>query len=126
MCVCVCVCVCVSLNEAVNYQFGFDVTSSWGYQLLLRSVASLLALGVIALVLLSTMVVVEPHQQAIRLRGCAMVRDEVYRSGIMWKRPWPLETAVYDVSPAQPSGVTAKVVESRCQPVVGRIAQDRC
>ena len=103
-----------SLNEAVNYQFGFDVTSSWGYQLLLRSLASLVALGVIALVLLSTMVVVEPHQQAIRLRGGAMVRDEVYRSGIMWKRPWPLETAqVYDVSRLRSLWLTAKVVENR-------------
>ena len=27
-----------SINEAVNYQFGFDITSSWGYQLMLRSV----------------------------------------------------------------------------------------
>ena len=22
-----------SINEAINYQFGFDITSSWGYQL---------------------------------------------------------------------------------------------
>ena len=103
-----------SLNEAVNYQFGFDVTSSWGYQLLLRSIASLVALGVIALVLLSTMVVVEPHQQAIRLRGGAMVGDKAYRSGIMWKRPWPLETAeVYDVSRLRSLWLTAKVVEAR-------------
>ncbi|MEC8558716.1 MAG: hypothetical protein VXY94_01415, partial [Planctomycetota bacterium] len=28
-----------SINEAVNYQFGFDITSSWGYQLLIRSFA---------------------------------------------------------------------------------------
>ena len=56
-----------------------------------------------------------------------MVRDEVYRSGIMWKRPWPLEERrkVYDVS-LRSLWLTAKVVESRCQPVVGRIAQDRC
>ena len=40
--------------EALHlYQFGFDITSSWGYQLLLRSTAWLLALGSGALVLLS-------------------------------------------------------------------------
>lgn len=103
-----------SLNEAVNYQFGFDITSSWGYQLLLRSFAWLLALGLAALILLSTMVVVEPHQQAIRLRGGAIVGDAVHRSGIMWKLPWPMETsAVYDVSRLRSLWLTAKVVEQR-------------
>src|SRR5690606_25304096 len=51
-----------SVNEAVNYQFGFDIASSWGYQLLLRSLGWLLLIGVTALVLLNTMVIVEPHQ----------------------------------------------------------------
>lgn len=108
-----------SLNEAVNYQFGFDVTSSWGYQLLLRSVAWLLALGFVALILLSMIVVVEPYQQALRLRGGAPVRDannevRVYRSGIMFKWPWPFETAaVYDVSRLRNLWLTAKVVQPK-------------
>ncbi|MFM7799068.1 MAG: hypothetical protein ACKPBA_08815, partial [Planctomycetota bacterium] len=58
-----------SINEAVNYQFGFDISSSWGYQLLLRSTAWLAALGVGVLVALSCFVVVPPGQQAVRLRG---------------------------------------------------------
>lgn len=105
-----------SLNEAVNYQFGFDVTSSWGYQLLLRSAAWLVGLGVVALILLSTMVVVEPYQQALRLRSGAPVTDadgkpRIYRSGVMWKWPWPIETAaVYDVSRLRSLWLTAKVV----------------
>jgi len=101
-----------SLNEAVNYQFGFDVTSSWGYRLLLRSVAALAALGVGAMVLLSTMVVVEPHQQAIRLRGGAIVDGRIHQSGIMWKLPWPFETAeVYDVSRVRDLHLTPRVLE---------------
>ena len=32
-----------SINEAINYQFGFDITSSWGYQLLLRRAIAMLA-----------------------------------------------------------------------------------
>ncbi len=86
-----------SLNEAVNYQFGFDISSSWGYQLLLRSIGWLVLLGVMVIVLLNTMVVVEPHQQAIRLRHGEIV-GEVHGSGIMWKWPWPRDTAaIYDV-----------------------------
>ncbi len=88
-----------SINDAVNYQFGFDITSSWGYQLLLRSFVWLLAFGVIAIVVLDTMVVVEPHQQAIKLSWGRVVGDDVYRSGIMWKWPWPVQSAsIYDVS----------------------------
>ena len=87
-----------SINEAVNYQFGFDITSSWGYQLLIRSTAWLLALGVGVLVLLSCFVVVPPGQQAVRLRGGAIVGD-VYEGTVMLKWPWPIETsAVVDVA----------------------------
>lgn len=101
-----------SLNEAVNYQFGFDVTSSWGYQLLLRSVVSLLAVGVIALVLMSMMVVIEPHQQAIKLRGGAIVDNRIHESGLMWKLPWPLETAdIYDVTRIRSLHLTARVLK---------------
>jgi len=101
-----------SMNEAVNYQFGFDVTSSWGYQLLLRSVVSLIAVAAGAMILLSTMVVVEPHQQAIRLRGGAIVDGRIHQSGIMWKWPWPLETAeVHDVSRVRSLHLTPRVLE---------------
>ncbi len=97
-----------SLNEAVNYQFGFDVTSTWGYQLLLRSFAGLMGIGLAAIVLLNMMVVVEPHQQAVRLRGGAVV-GQVHGSGIMWKLPWPIETAgVYDAHRVQRLALTAQ------------------
>jgi membrane protease subunit HflK len=100
-----------SLNEAVNYQFGFDVTSSWGYQLLLRSFVWLVVLALLAMLALSTMVIVEPHQQAVRLRGGRLVGD-VHKSGVMWKWPWPFETAaVYDVSPVRSLHLTAKVIQ---------------
>ncbi|UCD75132.1 MAG: hypothetical protein JSV91_15280 [Phycisphaerales bacterium] len=98
-----------SLNEAVNYQFGFDVTSSWAYQLLLRSFIWLIALGVVVLVLLNTMVVVEPHEQAVKLAYGGLVGDKVYSSGVMWKWPWPFQTAdVYDVSRVRELYLTAK------------------
>ena len=86
-----------SINEAVNYQFGFDITSSWGYQLLLRSVAWLIVFAVVALLLLSTIVVVEPNQQGVRLRFGQVVGD-VRQGEVVFKLPWPFETVeTYDV-----------------------------
>jgi regulator of protease activity HflC (stomatin/prohibitin superfamily) len=80
-----------TINEAVNYQFGFDITSSWGYQLMLRSVARLAGLAAIVMVLLSTIVVVQPGEQAVRLRGGRVVGEPV-QGALMWKLPWPFET----------------------------------
>jgi regulator of protease activity HflC (stomatin/prohibitin superfamily) len=104
-----------SINEAVNYQFGFDITSSWGYQLLIRSTAWLLVLGVAVLVLLSCIVVVPPGQQAVRLRGGAIVGD-VYEGTVMLKWPWPVETAaVLDVARIRTLPLGAKPIK------VGRV-----
>jgi len=80
-----------SINEAVNYQFGFDITSSWGYQLLLRSVARLSILAITLLLLTSMVVVVQPGEQAVRLRGGRIV-GEVASGTLLFKWPWPLES----------------------------------
>ena len=80
-----------SINEAVNYQFGFDITSSWGYQLLLRSVVRLVMLGTVFLLLMSMIVVVQPGEQAVRLRGGRVV-GEVAQGSLVFKWPWPFET----------------------------------
>ena len=85
-----------SANEAVNYQFGFDISSSWGYQLVLRSGGWLIVLGAVALVGLSTMVVVDGRQEGLRIRHGAIIGQdgtEIHDSGLFWKLPWPLETS---------------------------------
>ncbi|MDG2201085.1 MAG: SPFH domain-containing protein [Phycisphaerales bacterium] len=91
-----------SINDAVNYQFGFDITSSWGYQLLLRSSAWLIVLGLFVLVALSALAVVGGREQGLRLRSGAIVGSgdtQIHDSGFFWKLPWPVETtALYDVS----------------------------
>lgn len=79
------------INEAVNYQFGFDITSSWGYQLLLRNVAKLLGIAAALLVAMSMVVVVGPGEQAVRLRGGRVVGD-VSQGELVIKWPWPIET----------------------------------
>ena len=102
-----------SINEAINYQFGFDITSSWGYQLMLRSAAWLLALGVVVLLAMSSMIVVEPTQQAVRVRQGALISD-VYHPGVMFKLPWPIERAdIYDVTRIRELDVTFKWKEER-------------
>ena len=106
-----------SINEAVNYQFGFDVTSSWGYQLLLRSFAWLVVLGIAVIILLNTMVIVEPNQQAVKLSRGALVGD-VYSSGILWKLPWPAQTAErYPVTTIRKLHLTARHVRDDLQGV---------
>ncbi len=86
-----------SINEAVNYQFGFDITSSWGYQLLLRSVLRLCTLGVAVLLIMSMIVVVQPSEQAVRLRGGKVI-GEVAQGSLLFKWPWPFESVErYDV-----------------------------
>ncbi len=87
-----------SINEAVNYQFGFDITSSWGYQLVLRNFIRLFAIGATVVLALTTLVVVQPQEQAVRLRFGDRV-GTVYQGGPMAKLPWPVDTAlVLDVN----------------------------
>jgi regulator of protease activity HflC (stomatin/prohibitin superfamily) len=84
-----------SINEAVNYQFGFDITSSWGYQLLLRNFVKLVAILVLVVIGLTTLVIVEPQEQGLRLRFGAPV-GEVYQGAPMVKLPWPIDTAMVE------------------------------
>ncbi len=84
-----------SINEAINYQFGFDITSSWGYKLFVRSVAWLVSLAMVALFAMSTLVIVEPTQQAVRIRQGAIV-GEVHSAGPMFKLPWPIESTIVE------------------------------
>ena len=82
-----------SINDAINYQFGFDITSSWGYQLFIRSAIWLVGLGTIVLLGMSSLVIVEPTQQAVRIRQGAIV-GSVHAPGPMFKLPWPIEDSI--------------------------------
>jgi regulator of protease activity HflC (stomatin/prohibitin superfamily) len=99
-----------SINEAVNYQFGFDITSSWGYQLVLRSGVWLGGLCVVSLLAMSTLVVVDGRQEGLRLRAGRIIstsQGDVQTPGAFWKLPWPLEYAsLHDVTEVRPLAVT--------------------
>lgn len=81
-----------SINDAINYQFGYEVTSSWFYKLLSRSFVWLLLFGGVAVWLMTSLAVVEPHQ-----RGLLLVRGQIRGElgpGLHFKPPWPFGRVV--------------------------------
>lgn len=79
-----------SIGEAVNYQFGFDVTSSWFYQLLSRSMALLLITGLGVIWLLTCVAIVQPNEQGLRVRLGEKIGGSL-QPGLYFKLPWPVE-----------------------------------
>jgi len=82
--------VAASISEAINYQFGYNVTSSWLYQLLARWVLALVVFGGLVLWLMSSFAVIQPHQSGIVLRFGNYQRT--IGPGLHVKAPWPIDT----------------------------------
>ncbi|MCH2141148.1 MAG: hypothetical protein MK100_08970, partial [Phycisphaerales bacterium] len=103
-----------SLNEAVNYQFGFDISNSWGYRLILRSGIWLVVLSIVSLLAMSMFVVVDGRQEGLRLRAGRLIESDghlVRDSGAFWKLPWPFEQSeVFDVSTIRSLPITPSEV----------------
>lgn len=79
-----------SIGGALNYQFGFDVTGSWFYQLLSRSLLMLLGIGALVIWGMTFFAVVRPGEQGLRIRNGRLV-GEPLSPGIVVKMPWPVE-----------------------------------
>lgn len=82
-----------SISEAINYQLGFNVTGGWLYQLLSRSVVWLVVFAGLVVWLLTSLVVIEPHQRAMVLRFGQVQRADI-GPGLHFKAPWPIDTVV--------------------------------
>ncbi len=80
-----------SINEAINYQLGFNVTGGWLFQLLSRAVAPLLVVGLAVMWGLTSLAVLEPHQRGTILRFGKPVRENI-GPGLHVKLPWPIDT----------------------------------
>ncbi|GMV25028.1 MAG: hypothetical protein AMXMBFR58_10590 [Phycisphaerae bacterium] len=78
-----------SISEAINYQLGFDVSSSWFYQLVSRRLGTLVLVALVVVWGLSSFTVVQPDQRALVLRWGAATR--VLDPGLNVKLPWPIE-----------------------------------
>jgi membrane protease subunit HflK len=86
-----------SAADAIDYQFGFEVSQTWFYKLLEEWIVPLTLLGVVTLYLLSSLVVVAPDEEAIIERfgnpvnGAGQVRSVGPGLAIKW--PWPIDIA---------------------------------
>lgn len=81
-----------SISDAINYQLGFDVSGSWFYRLLSRTVLPLVLGGAAVLWLLTAVTVIRPHQSAIVLRWGSVHRE--IGPGLHLKMPWPAESVL--------------------------------
>jgi len=89
-----------SIAEAINYQFGFEVSSTWFYKLLERSVVPLAGFAVVMLFAASCLVFVDANEVAVVERyGRRVIVERDGRSvaelgpGLHLKYPWPIDVA---------------------------------
>jgi regulator of protease activity HflC (stomatin/prohibitin superfamily) len=85
-----------SLAEALNYQFGFEVSRTWFYRLVSRAFVPLLLFGVVVLIGISSLVVVREGQQCVVSHFGRLDLDRgPLRAGLHLKWPWPIDRARY-------------------------------
>ena len=99
--------IAANIGEALNYQFGVDVTGTWFYQLLSKLLLWLVGTGVALAWILTMLVVVEPHERGLILTN-GRVSDPLYSfgergdrdigPGLHVKWPWPFSSYETPVS----------------------------
>jgi len=82
-----------SIAETLNYQFGFEVSGTWFFQLLGKALMPLVVLGIAVLFLLTSIVVVYQGQQSVVLHWGRRDEGRLLGPGIHLKWPWPVDTA---------------------------------
>lgn len=97
-----------NIGEAINYQFGVEVSRTWFYRLLERWWLGLVMMTGLVMWLMTTVVIVESHQLALILTNGAPQRDAQGRvvaagPGLHFKMPYPIGE-VYIPSSEPPSG----------------------
>jgi len=81
---------------AIDYQFGFKVSETWFYQLLSRAVVPLVLFAAAVQYLLTGVVTLSPHEQAVVERFGTPVASvegsiKVFGPGLIVKWPWPID-----------------------------------
>jgi regulator of protease activity HflC (stomatin/prohibitin superfamily) len=84
-----------SAADAIDYQFGFEVSQTWFYKLLEEWIVPLALFGVVTLYLLSSIVVIAPDEEAIieRFGKPTTKAGESVGPGLALKWPWPIDIA---------------------------------
>jgi len=82
-----------SIAETMNYQFGFEVSSTWFYQLLQRWLFPITVVTCVAVVSLSSVVIVDADEQAVVERFGRVVGGDasVLSPGFHLKYPYPID-----------------------------------
>ncbi len=87
--------------QALDYQFGFKVSETWFYRFLEKALAWLILLQLAVLLLSTTVVFLNPGEQALLERfGHPVAGREVLGPGPHFKWPWPIDK-VYRYETAQ-------------------------
>ncbi len=84
-----------SLAEAVNYQFGFEVSKTWFYQLVGKAFVPLVVLAALVLIGMTSIVVVPAGEEAVVLHWGRPQEYRVLSPGLHFKWPWPVDTATW-------------------------------
>jgi len=80
-----------SIADAVNYQFGFEVSATWFYKMLERAVVPLAALSIIVLIGMTSVAIVDADELAVIERFGRPLSTEPVGPGLVFKWPWPVE-----------------------------------
>lgn len=82
-----------SIAEAINYQFGFEVSSTWFYQLLQRWLFPIIVFTAFIVLMLSGFVVIDANEAAVVERFGTPVQSkvDVLGPGIHLKWPYPID-----------------------------------
>ncbi|MEM9066242.1 MAG: SPFH domain-containing protein [Planctomycetota bacterium] len=81
-----------SVSDAINYQFGFDVASTWFYRLISKWLGLMAVFGVIIIWALSCITIIGPDQEGLQLRNGKLVRT--LSPGAHLTLPWPWDQVV--------------------------------
>jgi len=98
-----------SIAEALNYQFGFEVSSTWFYKLMQRAITPVIGFGVLTLFAVSCLVIVNPGEAVVVERfgrplqsgrtiqvmenGKPVEKLDALGPGLHLKYPWPIDIA---------------------------------
>jgi regulator of protease activity HflC (stomatin/prohibitin superfamily) len=85
-----------NIGGAIGYQFGVDVSGSWAYRLVSRSLGTLILFAAGVVWLLTCVTIVGPDEQGVRVRLGKRIASEDSRDasvgpGIHFTLPWPIE-----------------------------------
>ena len=84
-----------SIAETINYQFGFEVSSTWFYKLLQQWLLPIVGCSFVIVLALTSVVVVDAGEAVVVERFGRPVSDppEVLRPGLHLKWPFPVDIA---------------------------------